>query len=185
MAPKQLIRSVVTMMLALVAPIACVGDGTSSPLAAPGVSSHGAAPAIRGLATPRGKSGKVFKSTVCSTQTMANGSGVFGPGGGTLVFGTSSLIIPGGALRDTITISAIVVDTTTSRVELLPHGLQFEKPVGLLLDTSGCVIDGTAPNVVYLSESGEVLETIPAVYDPRWQTIAAPLNHFSGYAIAF
>lgn len=185
MATKQLIRSVLAAMLAAVAPLACAGERPSSPLAPQGASSRDALPGIRGLATPRGKSGKVFKSTVCSMQTLANGSGVFGPGGGTLVFGTSSLIIPGGALRDTVTISAIVVDTSTSRVELLPHGLVFEQPVGLLLDTSGCVIDETAPSVVYLSESGEILETISAVYDPRWQTIAAPLKHFSGYAIAF
>lgn len=181
----KLVRSALAAMLVVIAPLACSGDDTSSPLAPPDLSSRAASPAKLGFAGPRGKSGKVFKPTVCSTQTVANGSGVFGPGGGTLVFGTSSLIIPGGALRDTVTISAIVVDTTTSRVELLPHGLQFEKPVGLLLDTSGCVINETAPTVVYLSESGEILETIPAVYDPHWKTIAAPLNHFSGYAIAF
>lgn len=185
MPTNKLVRSALAAMLVVIVPVACAGDNASSPLAVPDVSSRSNSLGIRGLATPRGKSGKVFRPTVCATQTMANGSGLFGPAGGTLVFGTSSLIIPGGALRDTVTISAIVVDATTSRVELRPHGLVFEKPAGLLLDTSGCLINEMAPTVVYLSESGEILETIPAVYDPRWQTIAAPLSHFSGYAIAF
>ena len=35
------------------------------------------------------------------------------------------------------------------------------------------------------SETGEVLETIYAGYDPRWHTVAASIWHFSGYAIAF
>jgi hypothetical protein len=38
---------------------------------------------------------------------------------------------------------------------------------------------------VYLSADGEILEVIPAVYDRRLRTFAAPVNHFSGYAIAF
>ena len=70
--------------------------------------------------------------------------------------------------------------------EFEPHGLQFAKPAGLQLDTAGCSVDDqVAPNVVYLSETGEILETIEAVYDPRWHTIAATIWHFSGYAIAF
>lgn len=126
-----------------------------------------------------------FQGTTCKSNRLANGSGVFGPGGGTLVFGTSRLIIPGGALRDTVTISATIPEGNTNRVEFRPTGLRFAKAAGLLLDTSGCDISNPAPNVVYLSESGEVLETIIAVYDPHWHTIAAPIWHFSGYAIAF
>jgi len=122
----------------------------------------------------------------CQTQIASTDVGVFGPQGGTLTFGTSSLIIPAGALLDTVTISATIPDGDASRVEFRPQGLQFQKPAGLLLDTSGCTYDSTvAPSVVYLSETGEILEVIPAVYDPHWRTIAAPIAHFSGYAIAF
>ena len=128
---------------------------------------------------------RAFHATTCKSTRLANGSGVFGPGGGTLVFGTSRLIIPGGALRDTVTISATIPDGNANRVEFRPTGLRFAKAAGLLLDTSGCDITTPAPNVVYLSESGAVLETIVAVYDPHWHTIAAAIWHFSGYAIAF
>ncbi|MEO5868727.1 MAG: hypothetical protein ABIT91_02630 [Gemmatimonadaceae bacterium] len=125
-------------------------------------------------------------NATCATRVSASNSGVFGPAGGTLAFGTSRLIIPPGALRDTVTISATISDGNANRVELEPHGLVFFKAAGLQLDTAGCdMADGPAPNVVYLSETGEIIETIEAVYDPRWHTIAASIWHFSGYAIAF
>lgn len=124
-------------------------------------------------------------ATTCQTHLTSTDSAVFGPAGGTLTFGSSRLIIPGGALRDTVTITATIPGGDASRVEFQPHGLQFEKPAGLQLGTAGCAVNEQAPNVVYLSETGEVLETIEAVYDPHWQTIAASIWHFSGYAIAF
>ena len=127
-----------------------------------------------------------FAIANCSNRTPAAYTGVFGPKGGTLVFGDNMLIIPGGALHDTVTITATVMDETTSRVELEPHGLQFAKPAGLLLGTTDCQLsDPDYPEIVYLSPTGEVLETIQAVYDPHWHTIASPINHFSGYAMGF
>ncbi|MEO8623292.1 MAG: hypothetical protein ABI625_19605 [bacterium] len=163
--------------------LACGGDQASqSPLAPVGGSS-----ALRGgIASARGNSGQSYHATTCSTQKTVNASGVFGPAGGTLTFGSSRLIIPGGALQDTVTISATIPDGDESHVEFQPHGLQFAKPAGLLLGVEGCAIDESAvPDVVYLSESGEILELIPAVYDPHWHTFAASIWHFSGYAIAF
>ncbi len=122
----------------------------------------------------------------CQNRVPAAYSAVFGPSGGTLEFGDSRLIIPGGALHDTVTITATVMDATTSRVELQPHGLQFAKPAGLQLGTQDCILSNEQyPSIVYLSPSGEVLETIQAVYDPHWHTVASPINHFSGYAMGF
>lgn len=174
----------VLFMASLGALLACGGDGAmSSPLAP-----HGSSALQRDvLGLPRIiASGRNVRATTCDTKIVANASAVFGPSGGTLLFGTSRLIIPGGALHDTVTISATNPGGDNSRVEFQPHGLQFAKPAGLLLDTSGCAIDeSVVPTIVYLSESGEVLETITAVYDPHWHTFAAPIEHFSGYAIAF
>jgi hypothetical protein len=122
----------------------------------------------------------------CWDRVPASYSAKFGPSGGVLEFGDSRLIIPGGALKDTVTITATVMDATTSRVELQPHGLQFAKPAGLQLGTQNCILSNEGyPAIVYLSPTGEVLETIPAVYDPHWHTVASPINHFSGYAMGF
>ncbi|CAN5511141.1 hypothetical protein BH09GEM1_BH09GEM1_16670 [soil metagenome] len=158
--------------------LGCMGDSPTLSPTQPQRARLGA-PRPQGLA--RGLSG-----TICETRIASVDAGVFGPQGGTLIFGTSRLIIPAGALRDTVTISATTPNGDAGRVEFRPQGLQFAKAAGLLLDTSGCAVGSAqAPTVVYLSESGEVLETIPAVYDPHWHTIAAPIEHFSGYAIAF
>ena len=172
------------LMASLGALLACGGDAsTPSPLAP-----HATSALERDvLGLPRIiASGRSVRAATCDTKLMANASAVFGPAGGTLLFGTSRLIIPGGALHDTVTVSATNPDGDNTRVEFQPHGLQFAKPAGLLLDTSGCTIDETlVPTIVYLGVLGEILEIIPAVYDPHWHTMAAPIEHFSGYAIAF
>ena len=141
------------------------------------------APPGKGFA---GTINNAFHAARCADRRTSSDRALFGPAGGTLVFGNSRLIIPGGALTDTVTISATIVDATTSRVELRPHGLLFAKPAGLLLSVEGCVFSADEiPTLVYLSEDGTVLETIGAVFDPKWKTFAAPIIHFSGYAIAF
>jgi len=102
------------------------------------------------------------------------------------VIGGSRLIIPGGALRDTVTISGTETGDSTSTVDFQPAGLLFAKPVGLVLDGSGCDLDDSStPSVVYVAPDGTILETIDALYDPHWRAVAAPIQHFSGYAIAF
>jgi hypothetical protein len=149
-----------------------------------GLTSPQSATAARGGVSGRGNANA--NATTCATHFASTDSGVFGPAGGTLTFGSSRLIIPAGALRDTVTITATIPEGDVNRVEFQPHGLVFAKAAGLQLGTAGCSVDEqVAPNVVYLSETGEVLETIEAVYDPHWQTIAATIWHFSGYAIAF
>jgi len=180
---RKIVPSLLAATLVCGALLGCGGDPASlSPLTPSGTASSYRG----GLATENDNSGRSFHATNCETKWTANASGVFGPQGGTLIFGTSRLIIPGGALHDTVTISATIPDGDKSRVEFRPQGLQFSKPAGLLLDTSGCSMDEQlAPNVVYLSEALVVLETIPATYDPHWHTIAAAIWHFSGYAIAF
>ena len=129
---------------------------------------------------------QLFQASNCAPHGTISSQGVFGPAGGTLLFGNSRLIIPGGALRDTVTISAVVPEGTGTNVVFSPHGLQFEKAAGLVLSTESCELaNPLAPAVVYLAPDGTVLEYIEAVFDPRWKTIAAPIGHFSGYAIAF
>ena len=145
--------------------------------AASGSSARGnASNSMPGQATP----------VACAGRTRFNASGTFGPAGGILQFGQSSLIIPGGALRDTVTISATVLDDGSSTVVFQPHGLRFYKPAGLVLDGTNCAFPTTgAASVVYVDDAGQVLQTIPAYYDPHWKAVAAPIVHFSGYAIAF
>ena len=166
---------------------ACQDISVSSPSTiAPAQAASGKAAADRLRGQGAADNPRNANSATCTDRKPVYSAGVFGPSGGTLIFGNSRLIIPGGALRDTVTISATIADPTSSRVEFRPSGLKFETPAGLLLDTEGCAFSaGDVPSVVYLSEDGLVLETIDAVWDPRWKTFAAAIRHFSGYAIAF
>jgi hypothetical protein len=122
----------------------------------------------------------------CAPHAPILARGVFGPSGGELLIGESRLIIPGGALLDTVTISGTAVGDSSSTIEFAPHGLLFRKPAQLVLSGDGCALptEGDA-RIVYLGPSGEILETIEAAYLPRWKLVAAPINHFSGYAILF
>ena len=89
-------------------------------------------------------------------------------------------------MRDTVTITATIQGDATSTVQFQPEGLRFRKPAGLALSAEGCLVpDEGAPSIVYLGAEGQVLETIEAIYYPRFKTVAAPIEHFSGYAIAF
>jgi hypothetical protein len=177
-----------TAIVALSAVVACGEASTVAPQRTLAVSPASLSRGLAGTAAPKAYAwGNVdFRPTSCMSRPASVNSGVFGPAGGVLLFGDSRLIIPGGALRDTVTITATTRGDSTSRVEFEPQGLQFEKSAGLLLGTTGCALTGgSAPNVVYLSPTGEVLEWIASFYDPHWKTIAAPIDHFSGYAIAF
>ena len=174
-------RQLTAVLLSAVVAAAC-GDAAvaTSPAVAPSLSP------VYAQAKAPGQKQEGFQGTACTTRKAVHDSGSFGPAGGTLVFGDSKLIIPSGALTTTVFITAHTFGDSTSRVEFSPTGLQFLKAAGLVLGAAGCDIDeSTVPNIVYLSPTGQVLETIQAVYDPRWKTVAAPIVHFSGYAIAF
>jgi hypothetical protein len=189
MTVELIVRRSVLVAAILVATSSCRSGELSAPPAAPSLTS----------ATSKGRDrqrpvrnddgtsgGHVPQPVACKATHVAVQSGVFGPAGGTLLFGESRLIIPGGALRDTVTITATPLDDGTSTVQFQPEGLRFYKPAGLVLSAEDCALpDEGAPSIVYLGAAGDVLETIPARYDPHWKAVAAPIVHFSGYAIAF
>jgi hypothetical protein len=102
-----------------------------------------------------------------------------------LVVGDNLLIIPPGALTRRVVITGTVVADTVAMIQFEPEGLQFRKPAGLVLDATGCDIDSDTPDIVYVGEGGQVLERIEARYSNAWRTVAAPIEHFSGYAIAW
>jgi hypothetical protein len=192
MAGHQHLRRGALALFVAVAAIACNGGDIAS-IDSPRVAAS-AAPASQDRSDSRGRQprGLAFgwssnpAPVSCNPHGSHTNSGLFGPNGGILIVGSSALVIPGGALHDTVTISGTIPAGTASTIEFQPHGLQFFKPVGLVLNGNGCSIpDGVVPDVVYLSDEGAVLEVITALYDPHWKTVAAPIQHFSGYAIAF
>ena len=175
--------SIVVVATALSAGLGCAGSDTTSPvrLATPARSADKpAAPGSVGaphiITNGSGLNG-------CTPRDPQYGTATVGPSGGELDVGPHRLIIPPGALQQTVQISGTVVeDSSSPRIDLQPHGLQFKKPAGLILDATNCT---DVPDIVYINEIGVVSDPIPAVYSNWWHTIAAPINHFSGYEVAF
>lgn len=182
-------RASLSAVVALGLAVACHGNDLSAPAAIPTSATRlsgarGGSPQAAPGATPNGRAPRPVS---CAPRDPIVNSGTFGPAGGTLVFGNSRLVIPGGALRSTVTITATTLGDSSSTVHFEPEGLTFAKPAGLVLDGDGCSLDveGGTPSIVYIGTDGQILEVIPAEYDPHWKAVAAPLAHFSGYAIAF
>ena len=168
--------------LALVATASC-GDAPTAPVATSAASAsahrgdYGHTPGSR--RTGDAMSGK-FVPINCVPRRSAQGSAIIGPSGGTLWIGRHRLIVPPGALTRPVRISGTVPAGKPFEIDLQPHGLQFRKAAGLVLDASSCV---DVPTIVYLVDQYTVSPPIPAIFSTWWHTIACPIWHFSGYAI--
>ena len=176
-------RAVVTA-LGVVFGAACAASDTTSPIA---VASRSTALSDARVPGAPGSIGAVDAPGAgslkgCTSRAPQYGTATIGPSGGDLIVGSSRLIVPPGALTKTVQISGTTTDDATPTIYLEPHGLQFNKPAGLILDASNCT---DVPSAVYISEIGVASEPILAAYSTWWRTIAVPIDHFSGYAVAF
>lgn len=120
----------------------------------------------------------------CENQRSGWDSENIGPRGGELRVGANRLIIPAGALRATVRITATVPNDDVAYIRFEPHGLVFRKAPLLVVDAVGCTIGNRVPDVVYI-HNGQILERIDARYYPQHKVVAAPITHFSGYALAW
>lgn len=121
----------------------------------------------------------------CEDQRSGYDSEYIGPRGGRIVVGRNQLIIPAGALTRTVRITAIVPDDDVAFVQFEPSGLVFRRSPLLVLDAAGCNLGNYTPDVVYVNDAGRILERIEARYYPQYKVVAAPIDHFSGYALAW
>ena len=122
----------------------------------------------------------------CSATHALAASAVVGPQGGVLRFGASRLVVPAGALRSNVRITATPRGGPGGTIDFRPEGLRFQRPVTLVLSAASCSIPTAGvPEIVYVGVHGRILETIGATYDRRWNEVVGPIVHFSGYAIAF
>jgi len=122
----------------------------------------------------------------CDAHASATTSAMVGPHGAMIAVGNDRLVIPGGALSDSVLITATIPADTLASIQFAPHGLQFAKGVTLLLSTAGCAVGGQTPgHVVYLDGAGDVLETLDAMFNAQAGTVVTHIEHFSSYAIAF
>jgi hypothetical protein len=179
---KKLLTTVLAAGIVVVA--ACTDSSPTAPLEQASVVD---------AATRRNTSGGRTNSwrgslVTCENRPAYQGSAEIGPRGGTIVVGRSRVIVPPGALTKKVRITATMPagEHVSIHFEFSPHGLVFKKPAGLILDASDCNVPyWYAPSIVYLSDSGEILEYLQSYYSNYWHTVAAPIWHFSSYAIAW
>lgn len=172
------------VLTSLAGALACAGND----LAAPPQAIDG--PSATANQRSRLPGSRAYLTSASSKRTFlrcvtpeAMGAALIGPSGGELRVGPHRLIVPAGAVPHPTEISGYVPADSTITIWLEPHGMIFRKPVGLQLDASNCE---SIPDVIYVGDAADgATEYIRAEYSALWKTVAAPLDHFSGYAIAF
>jgi hypothetical protein len=109
-----------------------------------------------------------------------------GAGGGTIVSGRGSFIVPAGAVAVPTTITMVQPADSVTSYRFYPDGLQFTKAQPTLqIDYSTCVKGPTdAPQIVYVDNMGRILERLPTTVLPK-HLVQALIYHFSRYAIAY
>jgi len=167
--------------------VAACGSDTTGPTPTP------AAPAalevqlgwqLGGIALPPQAQGFVR----CQPRPYAQASVEIGPKGGSIKAGNHSLTIPAGALSAKTRITMRVPSDTINQVVFGPEGLRFNAgaPAMLQMDYKNCgLANGASKRIVYVNDRLQVEENLPSVDVGLTGEVAAPLKHFSRYAVAY
>jgi hypothetical protein len=121
----------------------------------------------------------------CSTQAYAVTTETIGTAGGTIQVGTHKLVIPAGALSQSVTIKAEQVPGNFNTVRFSPEGLQFAKPALVTLSYANCSVLMVLHRVAYVDETLRILDLIPSLDDLLSKTVTGSIQHFSRYAVAW
>lgn len=123
----------------------------------------------------------------CQVTTAYSAEQDIGPAGGTLRVGPHTLVVPAGALSQTVHISAYAPTGSTVRVQFQPQGLHFASPTKLTLSYQSCgLVPSLQLSVVYVDDSNDqILEVLPSLTDIFTRTVTGKVSHFSSYAIAY
>lgn len=123
----------------------------------------------------------------CRALPAASASATIGAAGGTIVVGPHSLVVPAGALRAPVTITAYAPSGNVNRVEFQPHGLTFAAPATLSMSYANCDLLGSLlpKRIAYIDGNLNILYYLLSVDDLWRQRVSTRLDHFSEYAIAW
>ena len=121
-----------------------------------------------------------------------------GPEGGELEVGRNWLVIPQGALRDPVSITAVAPSDTVAMVRFRPEGLRFLSTALLVLTYDNCRIPRPAtPRIALVTDSYRVIEfltseaaspsdhRLPKGHQEGHRRVIGELHHFSNYAVAW
>ena len=123
----------------------------------------------------------------CHQQPYAITRQTVGPSGGTIRVGGHSLVIPQGALRQPVLITAEAPADFVASVKFQPEGLQFVRNVRLTLDYSECPAGRLqlGKHIAYTTDRLQILDLLFSLDDILQMHVSADLEHFSRYAVAW
>lgn len=121
----------------------------------------------------------------CRPLPYASAVATVGPNGGTIKVGANTLVIPQGALASRVTIKAEQVSGKVNSIRFSPEGLKFARPAQLTMSYENCLVVLSAKRIVYTTEALKVLEILRSLDLNLKRTVAAPVDHFSRYAVAY
>lgn len=173
MSTTRKLAAVLTMALTL-------GCGTQAEMTGPGTA---ASTSLVG-GTVQGVSGALL---TCTVLPYASSAQWIGPAGGSIAVGPHKLVIPRGALSQTVRITAEIPTDPVASVRFGPAGLRFAKPAAVTLSYGHCGGLGMLlpKQVAYTTDLLAILELLRSSDDLRAKKVTGKLDHFSRYAVAY
>lgn len=123
----------------------------------------------------------------CRPMPTATATATIGPDGGRLAVGPHTLVVPRGALRRPVTITATAPSGRVNRVEFEPHGLSFETSARLTMSYANCDLLGSLlpKRIAYVDSGLSILYYLVSVDDLLNRRVTGRLEHFSEYAVSW
>ena len=121
----------------------------------------------------------------CSSLPYRKTTKTIGADGGTITVGRHRLVIPRGALKRNVTITAEQMPGTSNSVRFSPEGLHFERPTELTLSYENCLDLPLPKRVAYTDEGLRILELLLSRDVQSKRTVSGTVDHFSRYAVAY
>ena len=122
----------------------------------------------------------------CTPQPYVKVTQTVGPSGGTIVFGAHKLVIPPGALSQSVAITAEAMPEAGNAVRFRPEGLRFAVNAPLTLSYANCKDDLLKVKlIVYTNDFLKILELLKSINNQPAKQVTTGLEHFSRYAVAW
>ena len=135
--------------------------------------------------------GDVQEPLACPTDIALSAQAAIGPSGGTLSAGGHQVVIPAGALTETLTFTLTAPAGTPLLIEATAEGLGhvlFKKPVTVVVDYGRCPADEVKAGALsawYVEGTPpRLLKRMSGAQEPAASTYRFYTDHFSGYVIA-
>ena len=121
----------------------------------------------------------------CSSLPYRSTTRTIGAEGGIISVGRHRLVVPRGALRQNVTITAEQMPGTSNSVRFSPEGLHFERAAELTLSYENCLDLPLPKRVAYTDEGLRILELLRSRDVQSKRTVTGSVDHFSRYAVAY